>query len=137
MPVCLSLFLIFLIIFRPYVFNAILYCETRQKLTCGFANYHSVIIRNIQKLIKEPSQIIAILYLNPNDRTARVDFVQNMEYKFLELLSLDFKECPTEVMHKMANFRYQNMKKRNAYLDNKLIEVSNFIRLKNPSMLGQ
>lgn len=32
---------------------------------------------------------MAVIYLRPNG-TLRLDFVQNMEYKFVELLSVDF-----------------------------------------------
>lgn len=111
--------------------------QAQQKLTCTFSDYHGIVLRCVNKVVKEPSVTMAVLYLSPKERTARVDFIQNMEYKFLELLAINFKECPTDVMHKMANFRYQSMKKKMLHYSKQLEDVCFFIKNKNPSMLIQ
>ena len=44
------------------------------------------------------------------DGHARLDFIQNMEYKFVELLSCDFVASPEEVVRQQISFRYNSVK---------------------------
>ena len=59
-----------------------------QKLVIPFSDYPQVLIRMLNSVIKEPHIHLAILTLH-GDRLARLDFIQNMDYKFVELVSCD------------------------------------------------
>ena len=47
-----------------------------------------------------------------SDGRARLDFIQNMEYKFVELLSAMFVRSSDEVVRQQITYRYNAMKVR-------------------------
>lgn len=68
---------------------------------------------------------------------AVLNFIQNMQYKFVELLSLNFKESPQAVVKSSISFRYNSMKSRLAIMQSRMRDVSSLVKLKNPSLLLQ
>jgi hypothetical protein len=68
---------------------------------------------------------------------AVLNFIQNMQYKFVELLSLQFKESPQAVIRSSISFRYNSMKSRLAIMQARMKDVSSLVKLKNPSLLLQ
>ena len=63
--------------------------QEQQKLMVDFAEYHTVLIRMLSTCIKEPHSHLAVFVMQRAGR-AHLDFIQNMEYKFIELLSVAF-----------------------------------------------
>merc|ERR1719321_2625100 len=60
--------------------------QENQKLMIDFNDYVHVVIRMLNQCIKEPHSYLAVFVMQRDGR-ARLDFIQNMEYKFVELLS--------------------------------------------------
>lgn len=50
------------------------------------------------------------VFVMQRDGHARLDFIQNMEYKFVELLSCDFVASPEETVRQQISFRYNSVK---------------------------
>jgi hypothetical protein len=71
------------------------------------------------------------------DGLGKLDFVQNMEYKFLELLTIEMAASPEEVVRGNISYRYAVLKAKDSILQNRLKDVSAIIKLKNPSLLLQ
>lgn len=71
------------------------------------------------------------------DGTARLDFIQNIEYKFLELLSLDFANSQDDIVRKQIAYRYNSLKTKLSLMQDRINSISNLIKLKNPSLLLQ
>lgn len=71
------------------------------------------------------------------DGTARLDFIQNIEYKFIELLSLDFINSPDDTVRKQIAFRYNSVKSKLALMQDRINTISNIVKIKNPSLLLQ
>lgn len=71
------------------------------------------------------------------DGSARLDFIQNIEYKFIELLSLDFSNSPDEVVRRQIAYRYNSLKTKLSLMQDRINSISNMIKLKNPSLLLQ
>jgi hypothetical protein len=69
--------------------------------------------------------------------TARLDFIQNIEYKFIELLSLDFVNSPDDTVRKQISFRYNALKSKLALMQDRINVINNIVKLKNPSLLLQ
>ena len=63
--------------------------QTSQKLRIDFSEYSSVLMRMLNNCIKEPQSFLAV-FIVQRDGQCRLDFIQNFEYKFIELLSCDF-----------------------------------------------
>ncbi|KAF1794416.1 hypothetical protein GQ600_10554 [Phytophthora cactorum] len=61
----------------------------------------------------------------------------NMEYKFIELLSVDFTRASEDTIRQHITFRYTSMKSRLQVLQTRLHEVNSIVKTKNPSLLLQ
>lgn len=93
--------------------------QEQQKLMIDFADYANVLIRMLNNCIKEPHNHLAV-YLMQADGRARLDFIQNMEYKFVELLSVDFMRVSEDAIRQHISFRYNSMKSRLQVLQTRL-----------------
>ena len=69
--------------------------------------------------------------------TARLDFIQNIEYKFIELLSLDFLNSPDDTVRKQISFRYNALKSKLTLMHDRINTINNIVKIKNPSLLLQ
>jgi hypothetical protein len=67
----------------------------------------------------------------------RIDFIQNLEYKYIELVSLDFETSPEEVIREAISYRYNSVKAKLIFLQNRMKEFSSLVKVKNPSLLIQ
>lgn len=140
--------------------------QEQQKLMVDFADYTNVLISMLNNAIKNPHTHLAVFVMQ-RDGLARLDFIQNMEYKFLELLSVNFVRSPDEVVRQQICFRYNAMKvgppggwrpgplpmprarpglirarataaqSRLAVMQARLQDVNNLVKIKNPSLLLQ
>jgi len=71
------------------------------------------------------------------DGNARLDFIKNIEYKFIELLSIDFVNSPDDVVRKYISFKYSSLKSKISVLQDRISNISNIVKIKNPSLLLQ
>jgi len=67
----------------------------------------------------------------------RLDFIENMEYKFIEIVTLDFIANPEDLVKQNVIYRYNILKAKMLFLQSRLEDISNLIKLKNPSLLLQ
>jgi len=110
--------------------------QEQQKLMVEFADYPNVLIRMLNNCIREPHNHLAVFVMQ-QDGSARLDFIQNMEYKFVELMSCQFTRSSEEAVQHHITYRYNSLKTRLALMQARLSEVQNIIKLKNPSLLLQ
>ncbi|CAE7777562.1 unnamed protein product [Symbiodinium sp. CCMP2456] len=110
--------------------------QEQQKLMIDFPDYVAVVIKMLNNCIKEPHSFLAVFVMQ-RDGHARLDFIQNMEYKFVELLSCDFRASPEEVVRQQITFRYNSVKGRLSLMQARLSDMSALVKVKNPSLLLQ
>lgn len=110
--------------------------QEQQKLMVDFPEYTQVIIKMLNNCIKEPHTYLAVFVMR-RDGNARLDFIQNMEYKFVELLSCDFQASQEDVVRQQVTFRYNSVKSRLALSQGRLQDISALVKVKNPSILLQ
>ena len=107
-----------------------------QKLMVEFNHLCAVVIRMLNSCIADPHANLAI-FTETGDQVARLDFIQNMEYKFVELLACDCTKLPEELIQRHITFRYNTVKQKLSLMQGRLLEISNLVKLKNPSLLLQ
>lgn len=115
-----------------------------QKLMIEFGDYPGVLIKMLNSSIKEPQRysithIISFLavFIMQKDGNARLDFIQNMEYKFIELLSCNFIASGEEAVRQHITFRYNSIKAKLALMQARLQDINSLVKIKNPSLLLQ
>ena len=80
--------------------------------------------------------IVSVFFMQ-RDGAARLDFIQNMEYKFVELMSLNFLAASDDLARQQLTFRYNSMKSRLALMQARLQDINALVKVKNPSLLLQ
>uniref|UniRef100_A0A7S1KQ64 Spindle assembly abnormal protein 6 N-terminal domain-containing protein n=1 Tax=Percolomonas cosmopolitus TaxID=63605 RepID=A0A7S1KQ64_9EUKA len=107
-----------------------------QKLMIEFDMFPRVLSKMLQACVKEPESFLTIFHMD-NTGTGVLNFVQNMEYKFVDLLSLRFQMSPEHITRQHISFRYNSLRSRLAIMHSKLQDVNNLVKLKQPSLLLQ
>jgi hypothetical protein len=110
--------------------------KTSQSLIADYGNYASILIRMLNSCIREPYVYLAVYTITGED-TAKLDFIQNMEYKYVELLSCAFLRCPIEVVQNQITYRYNAVKAKLTTLQSRMQDIINVVKTKNPSLLLQ
>ena len=89
--------------------------QEAQKLMVEFGEYAQVLIRMLDTCIREPHSHLAVFVMQRGGK-GHLDFIQNMEYKFVELLSLAFTASDDETVRQSIAFRYNAVKSRLALM---------------------
>ena len=110
--------------------------QENQKLTVNFAEVSSLVKKLFNNCINDPQSYIAV-FIMQKEGTARLDFIQNIEYKFIELLSVDFVNSPDETVRKQISYRYNAIRTKLELVQNRIQAISNIVKNKNPSLLLQ
>eukprot|EP01015_Nassula_variabilis_P016467 TRINITY_DN2526_c0_g1_i1.p1 TRINITY_DN2526_c0_g1~~TRINITY_DN2526_c0_g1_i1.p1 ORF type:complete len:251 (+),score=49.95 TRINITY_DN2526_c0_g1_i1:63-815(+) len=110
--------------------------KKNQQLHIDFSEYAVVIIKSLNKCEKEPNQFCAIFTIF-TDGLGRLEIVQTMEYKDIELIAFDFAANPEEAIRQQITFRYGALKSKLALMEGRLQDIHELVRLKNPSLLLQ
>jgi hypothetical protein len=121
-----------------HVVNTSTYREIQetQRLMIDFPDYPSVVIKMLNNCIKEPNGFMSVLSVN-DQGTGRLDFIQNVEYKLVELMSFDFIQSPHDITKQQISHRYSAMRSKMSALQDRLQEIHAVVKLKNPSLLLQ
>jgi hypothetical protein len=106
-----------------------------QKLMVSFSDYPNVLIRMLNSIIREPHVHLGVFTMTADANSAHLDFIQNMEYKFVELMTCSFERCPEEVVQRQITYRYNSMRQRLALTQTRLFEMNHLVKTKNPSLL--
>ena len=110
--------------------------QEQQKLMISFHDYTNVVIRMLNACLREPSTNMSI-FLMHGDTDARLDFIQNMEYKFVELLSCVFERTTDEIVQHHITYRYNAIKQKLGIMQVRFQELNALVKTKNPSLLLQ
>ncbi|CAD8097919.1 unnamed protein product [Paramecium sonneborni] len=107
-----------------------------QKLTIEYPQFLQMLIKLLNSSHKEPNHFFCVFFMQ-QDGSAKLDFIENLEYKFMEMLTLEFRSATEEVIRQNVSFRYNLMKAKLQYVQNRLNDITSLIKLKNPSLLAQ
>ena len=110
--------------------------QENQKLTVNFGEFSNLLKRLFNICINEPQSYISV-FIMQKEGTGRLDFIQNIEYKFIELLSVDFVNSPDDTVRKQIGFRYNALRTKMEMMQERIMAINNIIKIKNPSLLNQ
>ncbi len=110
--------------------------QEQQKLMVDFDEYPNVMIKMLNDCIKEPHSHLAV-FVMARDGCGHLDFIQNMEYKYIELLSAEFKRCTDDVVRAQIAYRYCVIKAKLEQIQSRQHDMFSIVKNKNPSLLVQ
>lgn len=105
-----------------------------QKLTCDFRDFLGSLIKMFNRCINEPQSLVAVILLS-SDATATLQIIQNFDYKLVEVLSLPFRESPTDLVRCHVEYRYRAIRSRLAIMTSKLHDVAALVKVKDSALL--
>lgn len=106
-----------------------------QRLKIDFMEFPDSLIKMFNSCIRDAKVYVAILKLFV-DGTAQLEFVQNTDYKTVELLSLRFRQSEDELVQRHVTFRYNSVKRSLAVAKSRLHEMTSMVKARNPSLLA-
>ena len=110
--------------------------KEKKNLKVNFLEFSNLVIKLFNKCIFEHQSYIAV-FIMEKEGTGRLDFIQNIEYKFIELLSIDFVNSPDDIVKKQISFRYNLIRTKLELMLNRVQSINNIVKNKNPSLLLQ
>lgn len=111
--------------------NAVGFTQLRedQKLMCEFKEFVVTLLKMCNRCIREPNHFLAVLLLN-TDGSASLEFIQNVEYKFIDLLVLPFRESPDHIVKADITYRYNAVRSRLSIMTSKLQDVTALVKVR-------
>ncbi|KAI8466237.1 MAG: hypothetical protein J3K34DRAFT_524690 [Monoraphidium minutum] len=111
--------------------------QEAQGLTTPFHELPRLLAALADRCDRAPAAFFAVLLLSGCGERARLDFVQDLDFKFVELASLAFAACPDRVVRRAASARYHAARRRAAGLAAQLEGLAAAVKQRNPGLLVQ
>ena len=79
----------------------------------------------------------SLVFMKKTNEESELKFIQNLEYKLIELMSLPHKKSTTEIIEAHIKFRYFKLQQKIIFMQEKYEFIFNLVKVKNPSLLLQ
>jgi len=95
--------------------------------------------------VKDPSKYFSKIYQYISyfcifflsaDGVGQMNIIENIEYKFLEVISLKFSSITDEIIRLHITYRFNLQRAKMMSVKNKLNEIVQIVKLKNCSLLS-
>nr|CCC93906.1 unnamed protein product [Trypanosoma congolense IL3000] len=90
-----------------------------QSLVCDFADFLMTFLKMLNRCIKEPQRFLMVFIVGA-DGASKMEFVENLEYKLINVLSLPFRASTEVVVKEQISYRYSALRARLAILTTQL-----------------
>lgn len=120
------------------IINAQGYLQLRedQKLMCEFREFPLTLAKMFNQTIREPNTFVAVLLLG-RDGNSTLQLLQNLEFKFVELLALPLRESPEALIRSHITYRYNAMRSRLSIMTARLQDVSALVKVRDGNVRRQ
>jgi hypothetical protein len=115
-------------------YRSTIHATQRLNNDVDFADYPKILVRMMNELVHEPHLHVGVLTLL-GEQEARLDFIQNMAYKHVEIMSCVFARSPSTLVEEHITYRYNVMKARLGHTAQRLADLTALVKAKNPSLL--
>lgn len=107
-----------------------------QQLNFNFGSLLQMLTKQINLCQKEMNNFSCVLIIN-KITNHRLDILENLEYKRIILLSLDFHELDEESIKNYVIYRFTKIKMNKQIISKKLKDVFSLLKIKNPQLLNE
>lgn len=128
-----DLFLHYLLVLNEQNYPA--FAKSNQ-LNLRFDEFVIALLKLFNNLVAAPGGYLGSFLLRQNG-SALLTLRQNLSYKTVDLLTLEFFCADEETVRLNIAYRYALLNAKNRYIEGKIGDVAALVRLKNPSLLAQ
>ena len=108
--------------------------KKKQNLNIDFPQYCDLVVKILDNCQNSPDTFIGVLTIH-KDGVSKLQFVKNSDFKFLELLMLEFKNSSDELIQKHMIYRFAYLKAKLEY-EKKAIKAAGDVILEcNPDIM--
>jgi hypothetical protein len=108
--------------------------QQKHKLLIKLKDYPKLLQELLTNVIATPTMFIAVFYMD-QEGLGRLDIVQNMSYKFMEVISCEFKISPDDVVRKSIIYRYNQQVSKMKDTEDQINEMEKLIRHRAAGLL--
>ena len=105
-----------------------------QRLMVDFPEYPQMLKKMVQNCYQMPHSHLAVFVMQ-RDGTASLNFIQNMEYKFIELFSASFIHSPEQLVRQQICYRYNTLQAKLRQMQSRMDELTTAVKVKNPALM--
>ena len=110
--------------------------RTSQQLTCNFENFSDLVIQFFDNCIGDIKKFLAVFTLK-NDGKAKMELFENLEHKFGELISLDFKPVSEDIIKQQITYRYNALRATNDIIQNRIGIINDVLKDMDPQLITE
>ena len=118
---------------NPQLFEEI---KENQKLTCNFSNFSDILIKYLDFCIKDQKGYLAVFYIK-TDKKAKMELFENLEYKFGELINIDFAPASDDLIREQISYRYNSMRAVHEITQSRIEIINNVLKDYDPQLINE
>ena len=108
--------------------------KEEQKLTCNFENFCDLLIKYFDFCIDNKKKYLAVFNIN-KDKNGKIELLENLEYKFGELINLKFSPASKELIYKQIRYRYNSMRTLYDLTQNRIKIINEILKDNDPQLI--
>ena len=118
---------------NPQLFEEI---KENQKLTCNFSNFSDILIKYLDLCIKNQKGYLAVFYIK-TDKKAKMELFENLEYKFGELINIDFVPASDDLIREQISYRYNSMRAVHEITQSRIEIINKVLKDYDPQLINE
>ena len=110
--------------------------KSTQELTCNFESFSDLVIKFFDDCLGDTKKFLAVFTLK-NDGNAKMELFENLEHKFGELISLDFKPVSEDIIKQQITYRYNALRATNDIIQNRIGIINDVLKDLDPQLIPE
>lgn len=108
--------------------------KEEQKLTCTYNNFSDLLIKYFDYCVNEQKSYLAVLNIS-KDKKVSMELLENLEYKCVELIKLNFELASEELIKEQIKYRYNSMRALEDIVENRIDIINGVLKDLDPPLI--
>ena len=110
--------------------------QRQQKLICDIIKFYDLLIKYLDLCIEQNKKFLAVFNIY-EDKMAKLEIMENLEYKFAELINLNFSPVSKDFINKQIIYRYNSMRGLFDMTQNRINIINEVLKDTDPSLISE
>lgn len=110
--------------------------KKEQNLNCNFNDFSDLLIKYLDFCNSDQKQFVVILNVQ-KDRNANMQLIQNLDYKWVQLLNINFNPISEDLIRKQIIYRYNSLRAMNDITQNRINIINDVLKDFDPPLIKE
>lgn len=110
--------------------------KKEQNLNCNFNDFSDLLIKYLDFCNSNQKQFVVILNVQ-KDRNANMQLIQNLDYKWVQLLNINFNPISEDLIRKQIIYRYNSLRAMNDITQNRINIINDVLKDFDPPLIKE